>query len=151
MSECTSICPETTQQKLESQRVYLSRKTMNLYVTFWGVDLGVASTLLFSRKLSKLWLSFFLCNYVIYRRTLWQSMDRFHFLWWNPIFGKNTKAIVHKKIRKWNWTAKCWDVHLYVLKLQWKIESHSVFGFPDNYIIIYMYIVYIYFYSYPLP
>ena len=44
-----------------------------------------------------------------------------------------------------------WDVHLYVLKLKWKIESHSVFGFPDNYIIIYMYIVYIYFYSYPLP
>ncbi len=30
--ECTSICPETTWQKLESKRVYLSIKTMGLYV-----------------------------------------------------------------------------------------------------------------------
>ncbi len=29
---CPSICPETTCQKLESQRVYLSIKTMDLYV-----------------------------------------------------------------------------------------------------------------------
>ena len=32
MSECTSICPETTHQKLESQRVYFTLLTMDLYV-----------------------------------------------------------------------------------------------------------------------
>ncbi len=37
---CTSICPETT-QKLESQRVFLSIKTMDLYAMVSGV--GVAS------------------------------------------------------------------------------------------------------------
>ena len=34
MSESTSICPETTHQKLESQRLYLTLLTMNLYVMF---------------------------------------------------------------------------------------------------------------------
>ena len=29
---CMSICPETSCQKIESQRVYLSIKTMDLYV-----------------------------------------------------------------------------------------------------------------------
>ena len=32
MSECMSICPETTHQKLMSQRVYLTLLTMDLYV-----------------------------------------------------------------------------------------------------------------------
>ncbi len=32
MLECTSICPETIHQKLESQRVYLTLLTMDLYV-----------------------------------------------------------------------------------------------------------------------
>ncbi len=32
MLECTSICHETTHQKLESQRVYLTLLIMNLYV-----------------------------------------------------------------------------------------------------------------------
>ncbi len=32
MLECTSICPETTHQKLESQRVYLTLLTMDLFV-----------------------------------------------------------------------------------------------------------------------
>ena len=32
MLECASICPETTHQKLESQRVYFTLLTMNLYV-----------------------------------------------------------------------------------------------------------------------
>ncbi len=31
MLEYTSICPETTHQKLESQRVYLTLLTMDLY------------------------------------------------------------------------------------------------------------------------
>ena len=41
MSECTSICPETTHQKLESQRVYLSLFTMELYMRIlcgWSFD-----------------------------------------------------------------------------------------------------------------
>ncbi len=36
MLGCTSTCPETTWQKLESQRVYLSVKTMK-------IDIDVAS------------------------------------------------------------------------------------------------------------
>ena len=32
MLECTSICPETTHQKLESQRVYLTLLIMDLYM-----------------------------------------------------------------------------------------------------------------------
>ena len=32
MLECASICPETTHQKLESKRVYLTLLTMDLYV-----------------------------------------------------------------------------------------------------------------------
>ncbi len=37
MLECASICPETSQQKLESQRIYLTLLTMALYmyVQFW--------------------------------------------------------------------------------------------------------------------
>ncbi len=34
MFECASRCPETTQQKIGSQRVYLSRKIMDLCVMF---------------------------------------------------------------------------------------------------------------------
>ena len=34
MLECTSICPEPTHQKLESQRVYLTILTTDLYVIF---------------------------------------------------------------------------------------------------------------------
>ena len=42
---------------------------------------GVASTIPhFSRKLCELQRSFFVCNYVTYRRTFWQSIDRFYFL-----------------------------------------------------------------------
>ena len=49
MLECASICPETTHQKLESKRVYLTLLTMNLYVK---ICVCVASTILhFSRKL----------------------------------------------------------------------------------------------------
>ncbi len=33
MLGCASICPETTYQKLESQRVYLTLLTMDLYVS----------------------------------------------------------------------------------------------------------------------
>ncbi len=32
MLECTSLCPETRHQKFESQRVYLTLLTMDLYV-----------------------------------------------------------------------------------------------------------------------
>ena len=32
MLECTSICPKTTHQKLEPQRVNLTLLTMNLFV-----------------------------------------------------------------------------------------------------------------------
>ena len=39
MVECM-FCPETTQQKLESQRIYLSHKTMGLREKIYG---GVAS------------------------------------------------------------------------------------------------------------
>ena len=31
---CTSVCPETTREKLESQRVYLALLTVDLYVMF---------------------------------------------------------------------------------------------------------------------
>ncbi len=34
MLKCTSICLETTHQKLESQRVYLTLLIMNLHVIF---------------------------------------------------------------------------------------------------------------------
>ena len=93
----TSICPETTWKILESHRVYLSLKTMDLYVMFSvNIDVGVASARLqFSGKLSKLRLSFLLCNYVTYRRIIWQSTEHFNFLSENAIFGKNTKVIVH--------------------------------------------------------
>ncbi len=53
---------------------------------------GVASTILqFSGKLCKLWCSFSLCNYVTYRRTFWQSIDRFHFVWRNPFLEKTPR------------------------------------------------------------
>ena len=44
MLECASIhvCPETTHQKLESKRVYLTLLTMNLYVK---ICVGMASTI----------------------------------------------------------------------------------------------------------
>ena len=56
MLECMSICPETAHQKLESQRIYLTLLTMDLYVMFLvKICVGVASTILqFSGKLSKL-------------------------------------------------------------------------------------------------
>ena len=97
MLECASICPETSHTKLESQRLYLTLFTMNLYVIFqWKNCVGVASTILqLSGKLCKLQSSFFLCKYVTYRRIFWQSMDRFHCVCRNVIFEKNTKAIVH--------------------------------------------------------
>ena len=45
--ECTSICLETTHQKLESQRAYLTLLTMDLYVIFpVKICVGVASTIL---------------------------------------------------------------------------------------------------------
>ncbi len=54
MLECTSICPETTHQKLESQRVYFFIK---LWINFVcdvlseDLEVGVASTRLqFPRK-----------------------------------------------------------------------------------------------------
>ena len=44
MLEYTSICPETTCQILESQRVYLSLLTMDLHLQFSvNFDVGVAS------------------------------------------------------------------------------------------------------------
>ena len=84
----TSICPETTRQILESQRVYLFLKTMDLYVMFSVIiHVGVASArLLFSGKLSKLRLSFLLCKYMTYRRIIWQSTDHFNFQSENAIF-----------------------------------------------------------------
>ncbi len=45
--ECTSICPETTHQKLESQRPYLTLLTMDLYVIIRvKICVGVASIIL---------------------------------------------------------------------------------------------------------
>ncbi len=60
MLEYTSIRPETTWQILESQRVCLSLKTMDLYVMFSvNIWVGAASARLqFSGKLSKLRLPF---------------------------------------------------------------------------------------------
>ena len=56
---------------------------------------GVTSNnLQFSGKLSKLRLSFLLCNYVIYRRIFWQSMVDFYYLCRNSVFEKITKAII---------------------------------------------------------
>ncbi len=81
----------------------------------------------FSAKLSKLWLSFSLCNYVTYRRIFWQSMEDLYCLCQNPIFVKNTKVIVHCFVKtdfevglKWNRIVLCWNVRLYVLKLHTK-------------------------------
>ncbi len=66
------------------------------------ISVGVASTILqFSGKLCKLRHLFSLCNYVTYRRTFWQRMDCFNFLYQNAIFGKNTKVIVHGFVKKW--------------------------------------------------
>ena len=51
MLECASICPETTHQKLESQRLYLTLFTMNLFVIFqWKNCVGVASTIIRKTK-----------------------------------------------------------------------------------------------------
>ena len=50
------------------------------------------------REFSELRLSFLLCNHIIYRRIFWQSMSTLNFL---PIFGKNTKAIVHGFVKNW--------------------------------------------------
>ena len=49
---------------------------------------GIAYQLarVYSGKLSKLRLSFLLCNYVTYRRIIWQSMGDFYFLSENAIF-----------------------------------------------------------------
>ncbi len=91
MLKCTSICPETTHQKLESQRVYLTLLIMNLYVIFRVNNcIHVCSRCGFNNtgKLCKLQRSFLLCNYVTYRRTFWQSMDRSLFLCRNAIFWK---------------------------------------------------------------
>ena len=64
MLKCASICPETTHQKLESQRVFLTFLTMNLYVKNC---VGVASTIpQFSGKLCKLQHLFLLCKCVVY-------------------------------------------------------------------------------------
>ena len=52
----------------------------------------------FTGKLSELRLSFLLCNHITYRRIFWQSMSILNFL---PIFGKNTKAIVHGFVKNW--------------------------------------------------
>ena len=52
----------------------------------------------FTRKLSELRLSFLLYNYVTYRRIFWQSTSNLNF--W-PVFGKNTKVIVHGFVKKW--------------------------------------------------
>ncbi len=41
MLEYTSICPETIHQKLESQRVYLTLLTMDLYV---NICVGVVAS-----------------------------------------------------------------------------------------------------------
>ena len=103
MLECTSIRPETTHQKLESQRFYLTLLTMDLYVNIWvKICVGVASTNpQFSRKLSKLRRSFSLCNCVTYTRIFWQCMNLFHLLYRNAIFGKNTKVIVHGFVKIW--------------------------------------------------
>ena len=102
MLECTSICPETTHQKLESQRVYLTLLTVDLYVIFRvKICVGVASTILqFSGKLCKLRRSFSMCNYVTYRRTFWQSLDRFHFIchFWKK--HKGYYIIVHCFVKK---------------------------------------------------
>ena len=43
MLECASICPETTHQKLESQCLYLTLLTVNLYVTLF-IDCGCLSS-----------------------------------------------------------------------------------------------------------
>ena len=95
MLECASICPETTHQKLESWRVYLTLLTMNLYVK---ICVCVASTILnFSRKLHVCLLrrSYLLCNYVTYRRTFLQSMARFNFFAENLFFEETPRLIVH--------------------------------------------------------
>ncbi len=131
MLECTSICPETTHQKLESQRVYLTLLTVDLYVIFRVkicIHVGVASTKLqFSGKLCKIRCSFLLCNYVTYRRTFWQSLDRFHFLSRNTIFLKKHQGYSSRfcqkmgfRGREWNQTVLCWNVRLYILKLHTK-------------------------------
>ena len=39
MLECASICPETIHQKLESQRLYLTLLTMNLFVIFHFISI----------------------------------------------------------------------------------------------------------------
>ena len=56
-------------------------------------------------------------------------MDDFNFLCENPIFEKNTKAIVHGFVKKmgfsdrnWNRTVLCQNVRIYVLKLFSKNE-----------------------------
>ncbi len=93
---------------------------MDLYVNiFVKICVGVASTnSKFSRKLSKLRRSFSLCNYVTCRCIFWQSMNLFHFLYRNAIFGKNTKAIVHGFVKKWGFEVgngiKLFYVRIYV-------------------------------------
>ena len=88
MLECASICPETTHQKLESKRVYLTLFDYEFVCEDMSEDLCMCgfNYTAFSRKLSKLRLSFSLCNYVTYRRTFLQSMARFYFLCRNAIF-----------------------------------------------------------------
>ncbi len=114
---------------------------MDLYVQFrvytLYVGVGVASTgLQFSGKLSKLWISFSLCNYLTYKRIFQQRIGNFNFLGRNPIFGKNTKVIVHGFSKmgflgmKRNRTVSCQDVRLCVLNLHTKNYSHIIFIYP---------------------
>ena len=106
---CWNVCLFVVKllcQILKSQCAYLSLLTMDLYVQFSVnyIDVGVASVRLhFSGKLSKLRLSFLLCNYVTYKRIIWQSTGNFFiFNLKMPFFEKITKAIYSLRFcQKW--------------------------------------------------
>ena len=110
-----------------------------IYMTY--IEVGVTHIYQpLSGKLSKLWCSFLLCNYVTYRRTYMQSISNLNF---RPHFWKNHQgysswfgqksAFRH---RQWRRTVFCQNVRLYVLKLYAKNESHSMFSFPETVLLL---------------
>ena len=73
-------------------------KPIDLYLAFIVWECWLITHLTVG-KLSQLWLSFLLCNYVSYRHMFRQSIENFYYLRENAIFWKNTKAIVHGSVK----------------------------------------------------
>ena len=61
----------------------------------------VVNTHLTVGKLSELWLSFLLCNYVLYRRMFWQSIEDFYYLLENTDLKKKHQGYSSWFFQKW--------------------------------------------------